>query len=184
MALFEPTNISPDMKYSAANGTVDVSEGLDIAWQVNGNAMTPMTGFSILITENNAENTPVHHTPVQWLDTPFSGADALGNPIRYQLHLSKEDTSSGHYFGYSGKTLTNVSVDFSIFTKTFGPSLLPFVFSYVNGAWWYGAANEGSDLTKYGITYTGTPAQDGGPARCPPGPEGRRASYHPRPQRP
>lgn len=157
MALFEPTNITPDQKYSAANGTVDASNGLDIAWQVNGNSMTPMTGYNIKITENDAQNTFVYMTPIERLGTPFIGADALGNPIRYQIHLPKSDIQSGHYFGYSGNTLSDVAVDFSVFTSALTEyNLYQFTFLGVGRGWRFLGGIE-SSLAPYGITYTGTP---------------------------
>lgn len=156
MALFEPTNISPDMKYSTANGTVDVSEGLDIAWQVNGNSMTPMTGYRITIRENSPSDTLVYMTPMERLAEPFVGADALGNPIRYQVHLPKENTQTGHYFGYSSKTITNVAVDFDLFVGTFSEYNL-YQFVYVGSGWRIAGGIETS-LAPYGITYSGTPA--------------------------
>lgn len=159
MALYEPNNITPDQKYSIGNGTIDVNDGLTVAWQVNGNAMTPMTGYSIEITENNADNTPVYSTPVKQLATPFSGADALGNPIRYEFHIPKNNVLNGQYFSYSSETLSNVAVDFSVFASKFSERLLPYVFNYSAGSWWYLGSEEGNSLSQYGISYSGTPAQ-------------------------
>lgn len=159
MALYEPTNISPDIKYSTGNGTVDVNDGLTIAWQINGNAMTPMAGYQITITENTAANTLVYMTPITQLEEPFFGADALGNPIRYEIDLSDEKVLSGHYFGYQSDSITSVAVDFDTFTsKLSAYNLYQFVYT---GRFWSFMGGQEYDLSAYGITYTGAPtAQD------------------------
>lgn len=156
MALYEPTNISPDLKYSVGNGTVDVNYGLTIAWQVNGNAMTPMTGYQITIRENNAAGTLAYMTPIERLREPFFGADALGNPIRYEIDLPAENVLSGHYFGYRSDSITGVSVDFDTFTSKLSEyNLYQFVYT---GTFWRFMGGQESSLAGYGITYTGTPA--------------------------
>lgn len=159
MALYEPTNISPDIKYSTGNGTVDVNDGLTIAWQINGNAMTPMTGYQITITENTAANTLVYKTPITQLEEPFFGADALGNPIRYEIDLTSEKVLSGHYFGYQSDSISSVAVNFDTFTsKLSAYNLYQFVYT---GSFWRFMGGQENDLSTYGITYNGTPtAQD------------------------
>ena len=77
--LFQPTNITPDVLYGAANGTVDVTDGLTVSWQINGN--TPIIAYQIFIYQNNTSSTAVYNTSIQMLDDPVYGTDALGNPV-------------------------------------------------------------------------------------------------------
>ena len=53
MALFQPTNIYPSSLGELGNGTVDVTQALNVSWQVNGNSA--MTAFSITIYQNDAD---------------------------------------------------------------------------------------------------------------------------------
>ena len=76
--LTEPTNVSPD----EVNGTgaVDVSQGMTISWQVNGNVA--MTAYQIDIYRNDAESTLLLSSGRVPLGTPFWGHDYRGE-IRY-----------------------------------------------------------------------------------------------------
>lgn len=67
--LFQPTNITPNVLGGAENGTVDITEGLTITWQVNGNS--PLVAYKIILYRNNAASTVLYTSNTQVLDTPI-----------------------------------------------------------------------------------------------------------------
>lgn len=81
MALNQPTNVIPSLLSGLGNGTVDVTQGLDISWQVNG--QSPMTAYQITIYDNDATSTQLYTTGQQNLASPFYGTDQSGNIVRF-----------------------------------------------------------------------------------------------------
>ena len=79
--LFQPSNILPDVINGTGNGTIDISEGLSVSWQVNGNSQ--MTAYKIDVYKNDTDSTPVYSTDKVSLGTPFSGVDYQGNIQRF-----------------------------------------------------------------------------------------------------
>ena len=83
MALFQPTNITPDLKGGVKNGVVLIPAGTltptdwDISWSVNGNSK--MTAYQIDFYQNTAASTLTGSTGKITLDTPFS-AISTGEP--------------------------------------------------------------------------------------------------------
>lgn len=77
--LFQPTNIVPDMRSGIGLGVVDVTNGLQVSWQVNGD-YPRMTAFTITIYLNNAASTQKYSTGATPLRTgcPFFGRDSNG----------------------------------------------------------------------------------------------------------
>ena len=77
--LFQPTNIVPDEVNG--QGCVDITEDLDVSWQVNGDSA--MVAYSITIYENNAASTQLYTTGKTSLSEPFWGRDENGDIQRY-----------------------------------------------------------------------------------------------------
>lgn len=77
--LFQPTNIVPDMRSGIGLGVVDVTNGLQVSWQVNGD-YSRMTAFTITIYLNDAASTQKYSTGDKPLRTgcPFFGRDSNG----------------------------------------------------------------------------------------------------------
>ena len=92
--LFQPTNITPDVLYGDANGTVDVSDGLTVSWQINGN--TPIIAYQLFFYQNNTSSTAVYNTPIYVLDEPVYGTDALGNPVLFTAETISAQTLSNN----------------------------------------------------------------------------------------
>lgn len=158
MALFEPTNITPDEKGAFGNGVVDITKGLAISWQVNGNAATPMTGCSITIMLNNAESTFVYATPIETINPPFYPTDEKGIPIPYTTYIPYDILFTGRTYKVESSTITVTSVNYGTFLEKVGQNGR-YTFSYSSGNWHIAGGTE-PDLGTYGISYTGTP-QDG-----------------------
>ena len=72
--LFQPSNITPDE--INGSGCVDISQGLTVSWQVNGDSA--MTAYRIVIYRNNAASTQLYSTGRVALSTPFWGVNYRG----------------------------------------------------------------------------------------------------------
>ena len=104
--LFQPTNITPDVLGGAENGTVNVSAGLTISWQINGNS--PMVGYRIAILANDVASTPKYNTNLvgtsALINTAGSGTvdsnlpvyptNYKGEPNRYSITIDAATLSS------------------------------------------------------------------------------------------
>lgn len=155
MALFEPTNITPDEKGAFGNGVVDITKGLAVSWQVNGNAATPMTGCSVKIMENNAESTFVYMTPVETINPPFYPTDEKGIPIPYTTYIPYDILFTGRTYEVESSTITVTNVNYDTLLEQVGQKGR-YTFSYNAGNWHIAGGIE-PDLGIYGISYTGTP---------------------------
>lgn len=86
MALYQPTNVTPSAFSGAGAGTVDVTQGIEVSWQVNGNS--PMTAYEIQIMQNDTASTMVYDTGMVTLSAPFYGVDYSGNTQFFSALLS------------------------------------------------------------------------------------------------
>ena len=87
MALFQPTNIYPDMKGGVKNGVVFyyATGNVDVTWQVNGNSQ--LGAYQIDFYKNDAASTSVTTTGKITLGTPFSAIDAEGNEAQFTVQV-------------------------------------------------------------------------------------------------
>lgn len=87
MALFQPTNITPDLKGGVKNGVVLIPADMvtptdcDISWSVNGN--DKMVAYQIDFYKNTAASTLTGSTGKIDLDTPFSAISTDGTEQRF-----------------------------------------------------------------------------------------------------
>lgn len=125
MALFQPTNITPDIRGELGNGTVDGSGSLTVSWQVNGNVA--MTAFSIAIYKNDSASTQVYTTGKLTTNCPFYGTDYNGDIVLFSYTISSPGLSNGNEYKliitqyYSGGSVTQSSA--SVFQTRAAPSL-------------------------------------------------------------
>lgn len=85
MALYMPTNVSPSTMGAWGDGTVDLNNGLNISWQVNGNSA--MQAFQIRIYENDSLSTKIYDTGRRPDNCPFYGRNANGNVVRFAYSI-------------------------------------------------------------------------------------------------
>ena len=98
--LFQPSNIAPSTLSGIGIGTVDVTKGIDVSWQVNGDS--PMTDYSITIYQNDSGSTQMYTTGKITLGTPFQTHDAQGNPQFFSTTISAATLSTaGIVNGYA-----------------------------------------------------------------------------------
>lgn len=98
--LFQPSNISPSTLSGIGAGTVDVTLGLTVSWQVNGD--TPMTAYEIVIYQNDTASTQKYTTQKTTLSTPFQPHDKNGNPQFISIPISAANlASAGIVNGYA-----------------------------------------------------------------------------------
>lgn len=86
--LYQPTNITPSMLGEVGEGIVDITNGLTVSWQVNGN--TPMTAFCITIEENNEASTQVATTNIITANCPFVGYRQDGSIVPFSYTISPQ----------------------------------------------------------------------------------------------
>ncbi len=122
MALFQPTNITPDMKGGVKNGVVLIPSGsltlntVDVSWSVNGNSK--MTAYQIDFFQNTAASTQTGTTGKITLTDPFSAKSADGTESRF-----------------------TATVDFTLFSGTYaGTGTLRGKFKIT--MWWGTGAND------------------------------------------
>ena len=82
-------------------GTVDVTLGLTVSWQVNGD--TPMTAYKITIYQNDTASTQMYTTGKISLSSPyFQPHDKNGNPQFFSTQISAANLSAaGIVNGYA-----------------------------------------------------------------------------------
>ena len=98
--LFQPSNIAPSTLSGLGIGTVDVTQGIDVSWQVNGDS--PMTDYQITIYQNDTASTQMYTTSKISLSTPFQTHDAQGNPRFFSTKITAPTLSAaGIVNGYA-----------------------------------------------------------------------------------
>lgn len=109
MAIYQPTNVYPDLVSGTENGTIlydpntASSTYVTVSWNVNGNST--LVAYKVDIYENNAASTLSYSTGKMTLGTPFSAVDAYGNVQRFtcQILVEKFVTAAKAANGYTGK---------------------------------------------------------------------------------
>ena len=101
--LFQPSNIYPSTLSGIGAGTVDVTQGLNVSWQVNGD--TPMTAYRIRIYQNDSGSTLMYDSGSVSVSPAFETHDKYGNPTFYTTLISAASLSSagivnGYQYGY------------------------------------------------------------------------------------
>ena len=88
MALYQPTNITPDLKGGVKNGTILAPQSgpapdPEFSWTVNGNSQ--MVAYQIDFYKNDANSTPTGSTNKVTLGVPFSAISANGTETRFSV---------------------------------------------------------------------------------------------------
>ena len=101
--LFQPSNIYPSTFSGIGAGTVDVTQGINVSWQVNGD--TPMTAYQIKIYQNDTSSTLMYDSGSVSVSPAFEPHDKYGNSTFYTVYLSSGTLSgagitNGYQYGY------------------------------------------------------------------------------------
>ena len=101
--LFQPSNIYPSTFSGIGAGTVDVTQGLNVSWQVNGD--TPMTAYRIKIYQNDSSSTLMYDSGSLAVTPAFEPHDKYGNPTFFSTQISAAALSTagivnGYQYGY------------------------------------------------------------------------------------
>lgn len=106
--LFQPSNIAPSTLSGIGAGTVDVTKGITVSWQVNGD--TPMVAYQITIYQNDSASTQKYTTGKITLGSgsEFQPHDKNGNPQFFSTlitaaNLSAAGIVNGYANGYKLK---------------------------------------------------------------------------------
>ena len=90
MAIYQPTNITPDLRGPLGNGVVPYTPStqyVEISWQINGNS--PMSAFKIDVL--NTSGTVLYSTGQLTTHCPFYGTDATGVVTRFSYQIARSD---------------------------------------------------------------------------------------------
>lgn len=101
--LFQPSNIYPSTFSGIGAGTVDVTQGLNASWQVNGD--TPMTAYQIKIYQNDSVSTLMYDSGSVSVSPVFEPHDKYGNATYFTAIISAAALSTagivnGYQYGY------------------------------------------------------------------------------------
>lgn len=95
--LFQPTNITPDIRGAFGNGVVTIDGAASfledvctVSWQVNGN--TPMTAFKIDFTD--MDGNALYSTGKLTRGCPFYGTNQSGNISLFSYNIIQDDIST------------------------------------------------------------------------------------------
>ena len=77
MAIFQPSNVVPDMRSGLGLGTVDATQGLTVSWRINGNSA--LTSYSITVYANDAQSTQKYTTGQITTGCPAYGTSPTGD---------------------------------------------------------------------------------------------------------
>lgn len=92
MALYQPTNVTPSMLGALGNGVVDVTKGIGVSWQVDG--QSPMAAFQIRILENTSASRVLYDTGKKTDGCPFNGRDAKGDVVFFTYYIPAGELST------------------------------------------------------------------------------------------
>ncbi len=98
MAIFQPSNVIPDVRSGIGNGVIDATDDLTVSWRING--QSALTQFEISICENTAASTELLNTTTLNSGTPLSvgcpayGTDSAGNPQFFSYTIAAADIAS------------------------------------------------------------------------------------------
>lgn len=87
MALYQPTNVTPSMLGALGNGVVDVSNGIDVSWQVDG--QNAMTAFQIRILANTTDSAVLYDTGKKTDGCPFYGRNEKGDVVFFRYSITE-----------------------------------------------------------------------------------------------
>ena len=101
--LFQPSNIYPSTFSGIGAGTVDVTQDLNVSWQVNGD--TPMTAYQIKIYQNDSGSTLMYDSGSVMVSPAFEPHDKYGNATYFTAIISAAALSTagivnGYQYGY------------------------------------------------------------------------------------
>lgn len=101
--LFQPSNIYPSTFSGIGAGTVDVTQDLNVSWQVNGD--TPMTAYQIKIYQNDPGSTLMYDSGSVSVSPVFEPHDKYGNATYFTAIISAAALSTagivnGYQYGY------------------------------------------------------------------------------------
>ena len=153
--IYQPTNVAPSMLGEIGNGTVDVTYGIPVSWQVNGNS--PLERFQIDIFTNDEYSVPLYSTGVRTDNCPFYPKDENGNAQIISYTIPREEIQPQQTrIAYVALTtaFTVTGIDAAKFMSYTGGSAR---IIYTNGRWERQGSGTSFSLSSAGITISGTP---------------------------
>lgn len=92
MAIFQPSQVVPDVRSGLGLGVVDVTQGMTISWHIAG--ASAMTAFSITIYDNDSESTQLYTTGQLTDGCPAYGTSSTGEFQFFSYTIPAADLAS------------------------------------------------------------------------------------------
>lgn len=92
MAIFQPSQVVPDMRSGLGLGVVDVTQGMTVSWHIAG--ASAMTAFSITICDNDSESTQLYTTGQLSDGCPAYGTSSTGEFLFFSYTIPAADLAS------------------------------------------------------------------------------------------
>lgn len=92
MAIFQPSQVVPDVRSGLGLGVVDVTQGMTVSWHIAG--ASAMTAFSITIYDNDSESTQLYTTGQLSDGCPVYGTSSTGEFLFFSYTIPAADLAS------------------------------------------------------------------------------------------
>ena len=93
MALFQPSQIVPDVRSGIGLGVVDATQGMTVSWHING--QSALVKFSIEMFANDAQSTQKYYSGILTDGCPAYGTTRAGAPKMFSYFISATDLADG-----------------------------------------------------------------------------------------
>lgn len=89
MALFQPSQVVPDVRSGIGLGVVDASQGITVSWHING--PSALVQFGITISTNDAASTILYDSGILTTGCPAYGTTSTGEPKMFSYYIDPVD---------------------------------------------------------------------------------------------
>ena len=91
MAIYQPSQVTPDVRSGLGLGVVDTTQGMTVSWKING--PSALTAFQITIYLNDANSTQKYTTGKITTGCPAYGTTSSGQPQMFSYNISSATLS-------------------------------------------------------------------------------------------
>lgn len=148
--LYQPTNLAPSTLGELGSGVFDVTQPLEVSWQVNGNSA--LTDYQIDFYTNDGSELLFYSTGKQTPVSPFYGVDANGNAQRF-VAAAIDFSAIEAYNVVASSILAVTNINYGTFGTAVGGVGGVYWFKRASATWQlYGKTAVSGFPSNYGIT--------------------------------
>lgn len=85
MAIYQPSQVVPDVRSGLGLGVIDATEGMSVSWRVNG--PSAMVAFQIDLYDNDSGSTALYSTGKLTDGCPFYGTSSTGEALFFSYEI-------------------------------------------------------------------------------------------------